>query len=334
MFEKEGINTMDASGELLFTILSSLAQEESRNISENTQWGIRSKFQKGIPHLNTDRFLGYDKDEKGHLIVNREQAVLVKRIFRDFIEGWQPAEIAKHLNEENVLGVHGKAQWQTNTIEGILRNEKYKGDLLMQKFYTVDFLNKVQSENDGQLNQYYVENDHEAIIDKDTWDAVQLELKKRNEFRAAHGIRELSSCTDDPFGCRVFCGECGDKYIRKYWTGIKSVFWKCASAEKKKGHTCHTENIREKTLKQAFIIAWNSIVEHREEFMPKWETMIQNGDALERMRGRQMIELTAEGRVEIHIPELVRMVLHEIIVVNPTTYKITVFDGTVRNVKV
>lgn len=106
-FEKEGINTMDASGELLFTILSSLAQEESRNISENTQWGIRSKFQKGIPHLNTECFLGYDKDESGHLIVNEEQAAIVKRIFRDFVEGWQVSEISKQLNDENIPGVHG-----------------------------------------------------------------------------------------------------------------------------------------------------------------------------------------------------------------------------------
>lgn len=102
IFEKEGINTMEASGELLFTILSSLAQEESRNISENTRWGIRSRFQQGIPHINTVSFLGYDKDEKGQLVINEKQAEVVRRVFENFLEGWQPSEIARCFNEEMV----------------------------------------------------------------------------------------------------------------------------------------------------------------------------------------------------------------------------------------
>ena len=333
-FEKEGINTMDASGELLFTILSSLAQEESRNISENTQWGIRSKFQKGIPHLNTDCFLGYDKDENGHLIVNEEQAAIVKRIFRDFVEGWQVSEISKQLNDENIPGVHGEAKWYPITIVRILQNEKYKGDLLMQKFYTVDYLTKEQTENDGKLNQYYVENDHEAIIEKDVWDAVQIEIERRAEFRKEHSIREMGSCTLDPFAGRVFCGHCGDKYVRKYWKGIRSVFWKCASAEKKKGKTCCSENVREETMKKAVVVAWNSIIEHRDEYLSEWEAKIQNGNALERLRAIQMIELTAEGRIENEIPELTRMVLQEMIIIDKETFRITFLDGTVKNVRI
>ena len=172
LFEKEGVNTMDASGELMFTILSSLAQEESRNISENTQWGIRSKFQRGIPHINCESLLGYDKDEDGNLVINQEQAKVVRRIYSEFLEGWSISEISRRLNEDGVAGVHGEAKWYPISIERILRNEKHVGDILMQKFYTADFLTKSQSENNGELEQYYIKNNHKGIIEREQWDAV------------------------------------------------------------------------------------------------------------------------------------------------------------------
>ena len=282
IFEKESINTMDATGELLFTILSSLAQEESRNISENTSWGIRSKFQKGIPHLNADNFMGYDKDEDGHLVINEDQAKIVRRIFHDFMEGWNLSEIAKRLNDDGILGVHGESKWCAVTIRRMLQNEKYKGDLLMQKTYTADFLTKLQEENDGSLEQYFVEDNHEAIIDRDIWEAAQLELLRIDRFKKDHKIKDTGSCTFDPFFSKVFCGNCGGKYIRKYWTGIKSVFWKGTNAEKAKGCTCSSDNIREAALRKAVVVAWNSLVENREEYIPAWEKSIREGGALQR----------------------------------------------------
>jgi site-specific DNA recombinase len=121
-FQKENIDTMAASGELLFTILSSLAQEESRNISENTTWGIRSKFKRGQPMINTERFMGYDKDENGNLVINPEQGEVVKRIYRDFLEGWSLEGIAQQLKAEQVPGVTGKARWNAKTIQRMLQN--------------------------------------------------------------------------------------------------------------------------------------------------------------------------------------------------------------------
>ena len=123
-FEKEHINTLDASGELLFTILSSLAQDESRNISENCKWGIRSKFKKGIPQVDCTKFLGYDKDDDGKLIVNQKQAKIVKRIYQEFLNGYNPAAIAKMLMEDHIKTGTGREEWRSASVRAILKNEK------------------------------------------------------------------------------------------------------------------------------------------------------------------------------------------------------------------
>ena len=333
IFEKESINTMEASGELMFTILSSLAQEESRNISENTAWGIRSKFQRGIPHLNTEALLGFDKDADGNLVINEEQAATVRRVYRDFLEGWTPSEISRRLNAEGVPGVHGKANWHPCTIERMLQNEKHVGDLLMQKTYTSDFLTKAQAENNGDLEQYFIKDNHKGIIPREDWEAVQLELARREAFRQRHGIRTSGSSTDDRFYSRVFCAACGGKFIRKYWKGNRAVFWKCENAEKKKGHTCDAEIVREETLRSAVVIAWNNIVEHREEHLAEWNRQATEGDALQRYRARMMLAMTEEGPLDAEVPEITRMMLEEITVKGPTELTVRFLDGTEKNVK-
>lgn len=154
-FEKENIDSLDAKGEVLLTILSSLAQDESRSISENATWGIRKKFERGEIRVNTTKFVGYDKWEDGNLVINPQQAKIVRQIFRDFLQGETPESIARSLKEEGVPGWNGKANWYPTTIQRMLQNEKYMGDALIQKTYTVDFLTKKRSENQGQVNQYY-----------------------------------------------------------------------------------------------------------------------------------------------------------------------------------
>lgn len=328
IFEKENINSMDASGELMYTILASLAQEEARNISENTAWGIRSKFQQGIPHLNTTSILGFDKAEDGSLVINEEQAVVVRRVYRDFLEGWTVSEISRHLNVEGVPGVHGEAKWHPSTIESMLRNEKHVGDMLMQKTYTSDFLTKAQAENHGELEQYFIRDNHPAIIPREKWDAVQVELKRREEFRKKHSIRSTGSSTDDPFYSRIFCGNCGGKFIRKYWKGCNGALWKCENAEKKKGHTCQATFVRESILKAAVVAAWNELVEKRDEMLPRWERMVAEGDALKRYRAKQMIAVTAEGPLDSEVPELTRMFLEEIVIHNPEEMTVAFLDGS------
>ena len=331
-FEKEGVDTMASSGELLFTILSSLAQEESRNISENTRWGIRSRFKQGKAHINTGRFMGYDKDENGNLIINEEQAKVVKRIFREFLEGWSCQEISHRLINDNVPGVTGKAAWPSITIKRMLQNEKYKGDLLMQKFYTVDFLNKKMAKNEGALDRFYVKHAHEAIVSEEDWEAVQEELVRRESFMERHQIKEGSHIKSMGFTGRVFCAACGNRFLRKNWLGNKEAFWKCIGADKQGGKTCSMENLKEGDLRKAFTVAWNSIVSDRETYMQHWQEMQKSESALERVRGKQMIELTAEGLLEFEIPELTRMVLEEVLVHDRKTFTIRFLDGMEKKI--
>ena len=172
-FEKEGINTLESSGELLLTLFSCFAQEESRSISENTAWGIRSKFQQGIPHLNTEVLLGYDKGEDGTLVINEQQAETVRRIYRMYLEGYALNRIASILNRDGVVGTHGEAKWCGSSISRLLQNEKYKVALLMQKTFTVNYLTKQHIRNTGQLAQYYIEDNHPPIIPPEEWEATQ-----------------------------------------------------------------------------------------------------------------------------------------------------------------
>ena len=302
-FEKEGINTLEGSGELLFTILSSLAQDESRSISENTTWGIRSLFRQGVLHLNAKRFLGYDKDEKGQLIVNKEQAAIVRRIYYEYMDGANPDVIARRLCEEGVPGVMGEPKWVCSTIMGVLQNEKYTGDALLQKTFTVDYLTKKMVKNEGQIEQYWVKGNHEAIIDKTLWTAVQLEIQRRHDFMERNNLRSMGRFTDgQPFSNRIICGTCGNVYWRRTWTRLskKVKVWQCGTRYREKGVPgCGSENLRETDLFRGFVYAWNAIVENRDEYLVGWEKQIAEGNPLEQHRARQMIDLTSKGKLDV-----------------------------------
>ena len=162
-FEKEGVNTLEGTGELLITILSSQAQEESRNLSENTRWGLIRRFENGIISVNHNKFLGYTKDENGELVIVPEEAELVRRIFRLYLEGASILKITRILESEGIKTVTGKDKWHYSVIEKMLQNEKYMGDALLQKTYTIDFLTKKRVKNQGIVPQYYIEDNHEEI---------------------------------------------------------------------------------------------------------------------------------------------------------------------------
>ena len=301
-FEKEGINTLESSGELLLTLFSCFAQEESRSISENTAWGIRSKFQQGIPHLNTEIILGYDKEEDGNLVINEAQAGIIRRIYRMYLEGYALNRIASIMNEEDVPGVKGEAKWCGTTISRILQNEKYKGSLLMQKTFTANYLTKQQIRNTGQLAQYYIEQNHPAIILPEEWDAVQEEIARRKAFREKHGLRGLSGSNHSPFYSRFFCKRCGNRMQRIYSRGVSRPYWLCLNCGKK---------IEDEKLRAGFCKAFNSLVSEQDLHMKHWNVIQETGTPLERLRARQMLEITKVGAIPFEIPELTQAVLQE-----------------------
>ncbi len=178
-FEKEGINTLDAKGEVMLTIMASLAQQESESLSHNVRLGLQYRHQQGKVQVNHTRFLGYDKDEDCNLIINKEEAEVVKRIFREYLEGQSYNIIGKGLTADGIKTGAGGELWRPSTLRKILKNEKYMGDALLQKTVTTDFLSKKRVENKGLVPQYYVENNHEAIIPKELFMRVQEEMARR-----------------------------------------------------------------------------------------------------------------------------------------------------------
>ncbi len=254
-FEKENIYTFDGKGELLLTIMSSLAQEESRSISENVTWGQRKRFADGKVSLPYKHFLGYKKGENDIPVVVEEQAVIVRLIYKLFMEGKTPFGICRELEALGIPTPSGKTKWSQTTIGSILTNEKYKGDALLQKRFTTDFLEKKTKVNDGEVPQYYVEGSHEAIIDADEWEMVQMELARRKALGRRYSGNSI-------FSSKLVCGDCGEFFGQKVWHSTdtyRKQIWRCNakfSGERK----CQTPTLDTETIKQKFMDAFNRLI--------------------------------------------------------------------------
>lgn len=335
IFEKENINTLDSTGELLFTILSSLAQDESRNISENCKWGIRTKFKNGEMHLNTFKFLGYDKDENGKLVINEEQAKVVKRIYNEFLWGVNPAQIANELTVEKIPGCQGQTKWYPSTIVGILKQEKHMGDALLQKTYTADFLSKRQVKNEGEIAQVYVRDSHEGIIDKETWNAVQEEFDRRTVFMERHGLKHYSYGIEyNPFSARIFCAKCGNVYTRHSWKSRGILQWQCKNHRTNGKLTCKNSFVDNEDLEKAFIKAMNIVIEEKDATTEKWEKMIREGTPLEKIRAEQMKEITKLGALQNFIPEMAQLMVQEVVIYGAKKYEFTLMDGRLIKIEI
>lgn len=285
-FEKESINTMDSKGEVLLTIMASLAQQESQSLSQNIKLGLQYRYQQGHVQVNHNRFLGYTKDADGHLIIDPNQAEIVRRIYREYLEGFSMDKIAAGLERDGVLTGAGKVKWHTSTINKILRNEKYMGDALLQKTYTTDFLTKKRIKNNGTVPQYYVESDHEAIIPKDIFLLVQEELVRRRVVRTSKNGKRRSYSCKHCFAQMVFCGDCGEFYRRVHWNnrGCKSIVWRCCSRLENTGHACRSRTVNEGLLEQVSIDAINQVLCEKDDFLKTLQsniaTVIRQGDTL------------------------------------------------------
>ncbi|KEI03001.1 recombinase family protein [Clostridium botulinum] len=271
-FEKEHIDTLDSKGEVLITILSSLAQDESRNISENSRWGIVRRFQQGKIRVNHKRFLGYDKDLEGNLIINKQQAKVVRRIYEEYLEGKGIKAIAKGLEKDKILTGAGKSKWYDSTLQKILRNEKYTGDALLQKTITTDFLTHKRVKNRGEVQQYFVEDSHPAIISKETFQRVQEEIKRRANL-VGYSEKTKSRYTHKyAFSGKIICGNCGSKLRRKRWgpgEKYKKYVWLCANHIDNGVKACNMKAVSEEKLKAAFVKSINKIINNKEDFIKK-----------------------------------------------------------------
>jgi site-specific DNA recombinase len=261
-FEQEGINTLDANGEVLLTILSSLAQQESESLSQNVKLGYQYRFQKGKVNVNYNRFLGYTKGEDGKLEIVPEEAEIVKRIYREYLEGGSTISIAKGLSRDGIRNGAGNTKWQGTNIQQILSNEKYIGDALLQKTVTIDTLQKKRVKNVDHMPQYYVRDDHPAIIPRELFYEVQAEMTRRAELRR-EGRLNQKYCSHIAMSGKVICGECGAPFQRTHWIlkGEKVIVWRCRSRlQKGKKSGCHSRTIREADLQKAVVKAVQDLI--------------------------------------------------------------------------
>ena len=265
-FEKENIFTLDSKGELLITIMSSLAQEESRSISENTTWGQRKRFADGVMSLAYSNFLGYKKGANpGDMEIVEEEAVIVRRIYDEYLAGKSPGDIAKRLTADGIPTPAKKTKWSTSTVTSILHNEKYRGDAKLQKSFTTSFLDHRVQKNTGQLPIFYVSQNHPAIIRPEVFEMVQEEFRRRE---AAGGRAQCVSI----FSGRIVCGDCGGFYGRKKWhSNTKYMTWRWHCNNKfQKREQCQTPTLKEESIEECFVAAFNSVLARKEEIIANY----------------------------------------------------------------
>ena len=270
LFLNDNINTLDADSELRLTIMASIAQEESRSISENVTWGQRKRFADGKVNMPYKRFLGYAKGEDGTPKIVESEAEIVRLIYKLFLQGKTQNFIARYLTAKGIPTPGKKKKWNVSTVLSILQNEKYKGDAVLQKRFTVDFLTKTTKVNEGEVPQYYVENSHPAIIEPEVFDMVQAEIKRRKPIgRQQSGV----GC----FSGKIICGECGGFYGSKVWhstSKYRRTVWQCNNKFKNETH-CKTPHLSEEVLQRIFVEAFNRVIEDKERIIGDFDAIIE-----------------------------------------------------------
>ena len=273
IFEKENLHTFDPRCEVFLTIMSSLAQEESRSISENVRWGQQKRMKDGKIQVAYSHFLGYTKGEDGNPRIVEDEAEIVRDIYNLYLSGVSLGDIADNLTTRGILTPAGKKKWSISTVRSILSNEKYKGEALLQKTYTTDYLTKKVKKNNGEVRQYLVKNSHPPIIDPEVFDRVQ-ELLKKNQKRRPRTYK------DYPFSGKIICGDCGSLYGRDVWrvrsTGERYPIWYC-NHKYDGDEVCQTGSLREETIKAAFEAM--QMKRHESEFAyseDRWRELVQS----------------------------------------------------------
>ncbi|GAU79906.1 hypothetical protein F3D3_4571 [Fusibacter sp. 3D3] len=240
-FENENLDSIKQEKEFEITLRSMLAQDESRNISENIQWGFQRKFEKGDIFKKYKNFMGYSCVD-GEIVVVPEQAEVVRKIFGLYLQGLTLGQIKMYLESMDIKTVTGKDQWDTTTIQKMLKNEKYMGDTLLQKTFAEDFMTGKKVKNNGQRTQYFVSESHPALVTAEVFGRVQEEMAKRS--RVVHHEDGTVSPSDSKYngkyllGNLLACGDCGASYRRRTERG--KVVWRCATRIEKGKELCAT----------------------------------------------------------------------------------------------
>lgn len=269
-FEKENINTMDSKGEVLLTIMASLAQQESQSLSQNIKLGLQYRYQNGEVQVNHNHFLRYTKDEDGYLIIEPTEAEVVKRIYREYLEGSSLLQIGRGLEADGILTAAGKVKWRPETLRKILQNEKYIGNALLQKTYTVDFLNKkrVQEEMVRRANLH------------------SGEKRKKRVYSSKYALSSI-----------VYCPKCGDIYRRIAWNnrGKHSIVWRCCTRVEHGPSTCDAPTIQESELQAAVVWAINLALGNRDSMIAALQENVETVIRQEDESSVEGIESKLEG---------------------------------------
>lgn len=261
IFEKENINTDSMNSEFTISLYASFAQAESESISKNVTWGIERSFRAGKVNYRFRQTLGYSTDSEGRPYIIEDEAEIVRMIFREYADGARINEIAEKLNEMGAKRRSGSSRWTRSHIYQILRNEKYVGDAILQKSYTVNCITHERRKNTGQKPMYLIQNCHVPIIDRKTYDLVRLELEKRSLLKKAAEKSGKKYRSKYCLSQLLVCPFCGGYYKRTIWMlkGKKAGVWRCCS--RLSGGGCKKAfSYHEDVLHDAVVAAVNSIV--------------------------------------------------------------------------
>ncbi len=270
--EKENMNTLNEDSEMLITILSCFAQAESESISKNVSWGVRQSFKNGKVPIKYSTLLGYKKGENDLPEIIPDEAEIVKEIFRSYLDGMSLKQIADSLNSRGVKTKHKNTTWKPEIVKGILKNEKYSGDAILQKTYVTDCITKKTRKNNGELPMYIVKNHHDPIISRNDFNRVQEEMARRSAKRNI--AEKLTKTEQGKYSAKyalselLICGECGIHYRRVTWTakGFKEIKWRCINRIQYGKKKCHdSPTIDEQPLQRAIVSAINEFCEVRND---------------------------------------------------------------------
>lgn len=303
-FEKEQIWTFDGKGELLITIMSSLAQEEARGISQNVTWGKRRSFEEGKVSMPYKNFLGYERGEDGKPKIVEEEAKIVRWIFDLYLQGKTINVIANMLTELGIPTPGGKSVWGVPTVNSILQNEKYAGNARLQKTFTTNYLTKEIKKNEGEIPSYWVEGSHPAIVDPIVFDLVQEEMAKNR----AQGKKRRAG---QIFSSMVYCGDCKTGIFGSKTWGCKTPYrhrvWQCNEKYRIKGKiNCNTPAVTDDELKRAFIIAFNRIIEDKEDYIEAYISIAEQLTNTERQDTEIIMLQERSAEVYADIEKLVK----------------------------